>query len=528
MLDVFAEVRIVPGESIHDQVLGDLVDGAWTRTWWGDQVLTDRRTDPDGALHFDLLVPSDHPLGEVRVRFEYDGNDVHEGADLTVVYTVVSDTFVELEDREVLKGDWVTISGRLLDDRSRPVSNARVHILWKRAPEIGWAITGSDGRFSMAYYVEYEDRVGNVTVIARFEGGHAHMAGEGRATYTVMSRTVLERRDRTFNLLTGEPLRITSKLHEDWGGYRGREMSRELVTLTLDGEVVDRRRTAFDGSVTFTLPDWSDILEGGLVDVVVSFDGTDHYQASRNMTTVFIRVPHHFSTEVEVGGRPFDAGEDVARLNDTVHGRVTVKNGSLEPWPGREVSVHYTEDVRSSSRTLVFDGVTDERGQVEFLHILRGERGGKVHFGISSPGMVDVLWYSMDYLVPPPPTDGDLFDVDGDVSVAVGSTLHLDVSVRRRDEWDLDGSTFALVSPPEGMVISPEGTITWEPAGDQLGDHAVIVWVFDGERNEAQVVHITVEEPRGATCLALPVLAVSSLVILMFVAVKRRAARRRA
>ncbi len=525
-IDLGADLRIVPTESLEDQVLGDLVDVAFVKVYWNGQLISGRRTDFGNIDHGEFLVPSTHYLGAVNVTFEYEGNATLEPFTQTFKYYVVSDTFIVVDGKVVSKGEWVMITGRITDDKGEPVPSVPVYIVWRRAPEIGRVHSDVDGRFSLQYYIEYEDKVGNVTVIARFKGDGFHSEGEGRANYTITGDTVLERRDKTLSVFQGSSVRISARLYQGWEGYWGNPIAQATVTLSMDGVVMASKRTSFDGTVTFTVPIDPDVFKGGHVEVVLRFNGTDEHPPAINRTTLFVQVMMLMSVELELNGLPLDEWNDLARRGDTIRVVVSVMTPDHVPWPGREVSIFHMMNRRGTTERLLLEAETDEMGQLELVHILTEDTPGTVSLYITSPGLTAGDWVDLRYIVPPSDTVDDIIDMLGEAEVRVGADMDLHARVRERSEWNMDQLMYALVSAPEDMEISGDGTFRWKPTKDHVGDHSVVVWLYDGERNEAQVVNITVVEPPGAMDVALPVLAFASLAVLVLMAIRRQAARR--
>jgi hypothetical protein len=60
------------------------------------------------------------------------------------------------------------------------------------------------------------------------------------------------------------------------------------------------------------------------------------------------------------------------------------------------------------------------------------------------------------------------------------------------DVGDASNLVFSLESPPEGMVISSNGTITWTPEEDQVGTHTVTVRLSDGKGSTSTTFEIEV------------------------------------
>jgi len=492
-VDLGAELRVMPSESIDTIEPGDLVIGEFVKIYWNGQQIATRR-DSGNPFDEEYLVNSDHPLGPVNVTFEYDGSSIYEPFVQQVTYYVISHTSITLMDQVVTKGTWVYINGKVLDDKGQPVPNVPVYIIWKRAPEIGRATTKADGTFSLQYYIEYEDRVGNISVIARFKGTKIYLANETTATYTVKVNTVLERRDRTFNIIRGQQVQVSAKLYEDWGGYRAVEIQRQVVALIIDGVVVATKLTAFDGSVTFNVPIDLDIFKGGYVNLVMAFNGTDFYHLSINTTTVFIRSDYLITMNMDVNGRPFDQFEDVARYRDTVHAWVIVQDSEFEPVADVDISFFIVRDDLGGTKRLILTGKTNENGSQGFYRMLLDEKGGKISFKVQVPGVLTDLSYPIMYIVPPPPTAEDIIETIGDRDVTVGSELDLKVQVRNKGNWNTGELTITLVSAPVWMDISQDGTIKGSPSEDDVGEHLVTVWLYDGERSETTHILITVRE----------------------------------
>ena len=520
-LDIDAELRIVPEESIDPIEPGDRISGGFIKVFWDGQQIANRRTDFAGQFSVDYLVPSTHPLGDVPVRFEYDGSSLYEPVTLLINYTVISETFITFEGAEVQKGAWVYINGTIRDDKGQPAPNVSVTIIWKRAPEIGRVITDHRGNFSLQYYIEYEDKIGNITVIARFGGNKIYMANESIVIYTVKTKTLLERRDVTATVVRGEEVKITASLYENWGGYRGVEIQREIVTLTIDGVVAGMKRTAFDGSVMFSVPIESGIFGSGMVDVVLEFNGTEFYQISVNSSKLLIEAGIHVeSSKFYVNDRPFDLSRDAVRKGDTVQGRILVHDDEFYPIPNWNVSVYYKDEGQRARLRPIGSGLTDQLGFFDYEWTFDVNTIGNKSIiveceGLPSDGLTLV---NFTYLVPPMSYNQNIIDTIGDHHVTIGSKLRLEVAVRQPGGWDMANLRFSLISAPEGMVISSEGIIEWEPTEGQMGKHDFLVWLGDGKRNQKAEVTINVAEESsslGDSKVAIIALSVGALVAVM-------------
>jgi len=403
-LDIHGDLRVLPEQSTEDQQLGDAVSGEFLKIFWNGQPIGNRRTSFDGTFSVDYRVPSTHELGDVLVTFDYEGQSLYEPIIEYVNYTVVSHTFITLLDQKVYKGEWVYINGTCKDDKGQPVANMPIKIIWKRAPEIGRATSKTDGTFSLQYFIQYEDKVGNITVTARFEGTKIYLGNVGnetKATYTVKVNTILERRDASFNLLRGDQVQIEGKLYEDWGGFRGVEVQREIVTLLIDEIVVSYKRTAFDGRVTFTAPIEPDKFHYGEVGLVLDFNGTDFYEPSRNITKVVIKANSRLTMhEFRVEGELFDPMTEIVYRDEMTYGRILLQDDNFQPIPNGNVSVYYKDEGQRARKRLVDTGLTDSQGYFEFNWTFKVNTIGNKTFIIEYDGLeVDTFLKTGDLII---------------------------------------------------------------------------------------------------------------------------------
>jgi len=406
-LDIHGDLRIVPDQSIDDPQLGDPVSGEFIKVYWNNNQIGSRRTRFDGTFSVIYRIPATHELGDVPVMFEYEGQSLYEPITLFTNYTVVSEVTIFLADQNVYKGEWVYINGTIKDDKEQPVANMPIYIIWKRAPEIGRATSKTDGTFSLQYYIEYEDKVGNISVIARFKGTKIYLSNETTSTYTVKVNTILERRDRTYNLIRGQQVQISGKLYEDWGGFRGVEVQREIVTLLIDEIVVSFKRTAFDGSVTFTAPIEPDKFGYGEVDLVLDFNGTDFYEPSRNITQVVIKANSILTfAEFRVEGDLFDPSiQEVEKGQDT-YGRILLQDDNFQPIPYGNVTVYYKDEGQRARKRLIDTGLTDAQGYFEFNWTFQVNTIGNKTFIVEYEGLLmDTFLKQGDQIILPTETE---------------------------------------------------------------------------------------------------------------------------
>ena len=388
-LNINGELRVVADQSKEDQQLGDPVSGEFITIMWGAETIGNRRTDFMGRFQVDYLIPSTHDLGDVLVTFNYKGQSLYEPIMVFANYTVVSETFITILNQNVYKGSWVWINGTIKDDKDAPVANMPIYIIWKRAPEIGRATSKSDGTFSLQYYIEFEDKVGNVSVIARFKGTKIYLSNETTATYAVKVGTMLQRRDRVMAALRGDQAQFSCKLYEDWGGNRGIEVQREEVALLIDDILVNKKRTAFDGTITFTAPIDPKIFSYGEVSLVFDFNGTEFYDHSRNASKIVLRANSITTfTEVRVMGAIYDPAVDHVEPGQEVYGRVLVQDDNFQPITMGNISVYYKEEGLRARKRLVRTGTTDASGYFEFNWTFNLKTEGNKTFIAEYEGLV--------------------------------------------------------------------------------------------------------------------------------------------
>jgi hypothetical protein len=115
--------------------------------------------------------------------------------------------------------------------------------------------------------------------------------------------------------------------------------------------------------------------------------------------------------------------------------------------------------------------------------------------------------------------------VIGDLSVRVGEGLRLSIMPSYPSRWNLTGLNYSLVSGPEGMVLHPDGSLTWTPGIDHVGDHHVQVRLDDGDNNVTTTFTVAVKKEMLGE-LVLVVAFVAILVIVAAMAIGRRRRRR--
>ena len=511
-VDIHGELRIVPDQSIGAATEpGDPLSGEFVKIMWNDQPIGNRRTNFAGNFSVDYLVPTTHELGDVEVTLEFVGHSLLEPVTLVVNYTVISDTFLTLENQTLYKGNWVWINGTIEDDKKQGVPGMSITIIWRRAPEIGRVVSGENGRFSFQYFVAFEGKIGNISVIARFQGNKIYTANEAAAVYTIKVGTILVRYDSKVEAVRGEQIEIRGKLYEEWGGQKGVEVQRKTVTLIIDEIVVSYKRTAFDGSVAFTAPIDPDKFSYGEVPVEIVFRGTEFYEPSRNVTLIVIKANSILTfAEFRVNGEIFDPLTEVVWRDEETFGRILLQEDNFQPIAFGNVSVYYKDEGLRARERLVVLGITDPQGYFAFTWTIQVNTLGTKTITVKYEGLVeDTFVMKDDHIILPSkvefnftydvPTEDSLIDpsliiTTGEQRLTPGSSLDLVITVRHPDRWYTPDLTYILVEHPTGMRISSDGSVLWTPGEDQLGRHTITVEISDGVNSQTSSFDVNVVE----------------------------------
>jgi hypothetical protein len=540
--EIYADLRIVIDQSLDKLEPGDPISGEFVKIFWNGDQIGNRRTDFRGEFGIDYWVPSTHELGVVNITFEYDGQSLFEPVTMSFNYSIVSEVFITFEDQIVLKGTWVWMNGSIIDDKGQGLSGARIGLSWKGGNEV---VTATDsGAFSHQYYVDFMDKVGNVSVTARFGGNSIYLENSTSAVYSYKVLTLLERRDGTRSVIRGDTVQFNGKLYEEWDGSKGVEVQREIVTLLIDGIVVAYKRTAFDGSVTFTAPIEPDKFMYGEVNLTLTFKGTEFYGSSVNITPLVIKARSHLTfSEIRLEGVLFDPSTVDVHKGEDIFGLILLQDDNFQPIFHETLTVYYKKnDVRATKR-LISSAQTDSQGYYEFNWTFVINYNGKISF------IVEYLGHPMatsvtndDMIILPVETELNItyisgpvdpppeykVDTDGDRLVEPGSNLSLLVVVKDPGDWDLEQINFSLVDPPEGMTITSGGVILWTPDEGDKGKHTITVRIEDGQRTEEAKIVISIanksdakENLTGFVLWLLAGVAIAIVVVLVLLGRKR-------
>ncbi len=510
-VEITADLRIVIDQSIDKLEPGDPLSGEFVKVFWNGDQIGNRRTTFEGSFSIDYLVPSTFELGAVNVTFEYEGQSLYEPMTTSFEYRVVSETSMVFVDREVYKGTWVQMFGSLHDDKAQPLVGVQVSLDWRGGSQV--LTTDAEGEFSFDHFVEFGDKVGNVTVTAKFGGNNLYLASSVSATYTYKIGTVLVRQDHVRTAMRGEQIQVSARLYEQWGDLRGVEVQREVVTLLIDDMVVSYKRTAFDGSVTFTAPMEVDKFPYGEVNLTLVFTGTEFLEPAMNVTPLVIRARAVLTyAELRVNGELFNQIDERVHYQDEVYGRVLLQDSNFQPIPYQTVAAYYKEADPRATKRIIQSSQTDSQGYFEFDWTFVNRYNGRMSLIVEFAGTREATTYDPDAIIVEPVTSYYNFtydspgvephdfevDTDGDRRVAPGAELVLLVILQDPGDWNPGTLNYSLVDPPAGMTITSDGIIKWTPGEGDEGDHTITVRIYDGDRTETAKIKITVGEEGSA------------------------------
>ncbi|NIP37102.1 MAG: hypothetical protein GWN18_19160, partial [Thermoplasmata archaeon] len=166
-------------------------------------------------------------------------------------------------------------------------------------------------------------------------------------------------------------------------------MQREIVTLLIDEIVVSFKRTAFDGSVTFTAPIEPDKFSYGEVSLVLDFNGTEFYEPSRNVTQVVIKANSILTmSEFRVNGELFNPLEETVLKDQDTYGRILLQDDNFQPIVNGNVTVYYKDEGQRARKRLVDSGLTDTQGYFEFNWTFQVNTIGNKTFIVEYEGLM--------------------------------------------------------------------------------------------------------------------------------------------
>jgi hypothetical protein len=357
-VNLYGTLKIRPEESsLLNSQDGDPVQLSPMKVFWAGNEQTSENnkvfTDLDGAFSMKYHVASTHSLGAVLVSFRFEGDSMLQPAGVDINYSVKAQTFIAFDNQTVMKGvpidtyiDGVKrlgIAGTLRDDKGDAIAGVAVTLKRQRLGTEETLksnlLTGSDGVFVFPYTVRFEDRVGNLTLIASYAGDDRYTPSSNTTSYTVRVGTTIERIDLQTEVTRGGALDVQALLYEDWNGAPGYEIKFELMTIYLDDQPITNNLTDNGGQVSFHSI-ISARTQVGLRTITLFYNGSGSYLPTSNASAIFVM------------GRTIIGFEDVypnetLKQNKRLSGRVRLLDDAFIPLQNQTVTIFYTLD-RSS------------------------------------------------------------------------------------------------------------------------------------------------------------------------------------
>ncbi len=363
---------VIPQES-QINPKGDPVPFRDVRLYWENKELTKATTDLQGKFSREFFVGESHTLGKVQVRFNFEGDFPYQPIDSSFNMSVVSRTYIRFISSSMFhesKGTTIEIKGQIADDLGTSIPELPV-ILTKvqRGSEktLGRATSGVDGAFSLKYKVPFEDRVGNLTISARFDGTDKYEPSTNTTNYTIMVDTTVVRVDDTSDVVRGEQMTLQGLLYEDWDGTLGYMVPFEAVTITLGRVPLTSVLTDIDGnfSIRSFVPDQIDV---GPTEVMLSYNGSTFYRGSGNTTTLYVRS-HTVLTFSKVN-------PNITLWKDSaMSGEVTLTDDLGNPLHNETVKVYW---IKTGEDPIAF--ATDRQREIK---INKTNNQGKIYFNVT-------------------------------------------------------------------------------------------------------------------------------------------------
>jgi hypothetical protein len=371
---------IDPKESIIKQD-GDPVPFRNVRMTWDSTLLTEATTDLQGRFMREHFVGESHSLGKVQVCYHFDGEFPFEPVDSCYDMSVVSRTYIEFMSDSGFryeKGKTIEIKAKIYDDLGTPISQRPVMITkLQRGSEktLGRCTSGIDGTLSLKYKIPFEDRVGDLTISARFDGSDMYDPSQNTTEYSVVIGTTMLRVDDTFEAVRGEQLAITGLLYEDWDGTLGYMVPFEQVSVSLGGVPLTTVLTDIDGnySIRSFTPQHLDV---GPTEVLMVYNGSRFYDGCQNTTTMYVRAHTMLSFEDVNPNR-------TVWKEQPLSGAVLLRDDNDMPLANKTVKVYWVKEsedplaVASDPQREIRMNRTDGTGRLYFNVTFRDGLQGK-------------------------------------------------------------------------------------------------------------------------------------------------------
>lgn len=244
-------------------------------SWNGENITT--ITDDDGLFLIEHQV-QDYTLGSrVNVTVFFNGSDFYTSSKSSAAYTVVAETKIIMDSKNVFRDTKINITGRLVDDLDIPLKNMTVNVTLENNyfnPK-----TDGNGNFSVSYTVAKNHSLGNIPIYAEFYGFDYNLSSDCNANYTVVSTTTIIM--ETKNVLKGDNFTINGEIVDD----QNMPVSNLSIKIFFGTHlwIVESNSSGF--SFNYSIPSDQNV---GAISVKAVFDGNFLYIPSENETKYII------------------------------------------------------------------------------------------------------------------------------------------------------------------------------------------------------------------------------------------------
>ncbi|MDI6917407.1 MAG: hypothetical protein QMC80_06385 [Thermoplasmatales archaeon] len=159
---------------------------------WNNTGLDNVTADENGNFSLKHQVGYNHPLGTVRVDAVFNGSEMYGSSSNNSFYSIVSNTTIIMEPENVFRNTTIEIKGRIIDDQGAGIWNLTINITFDGDHTTPYSNdSNNSGFFSVAYNLSANHSLGNLTVIAVFEGSDIYVSSSAVINYSVFSNTIV-------------------------------------------------------------------------------------------------------------------------------------------------------------------------------------------------------------------------------------------------------------------------------------------------------------------------------------------------
>jgi len=315
----FAEIN---GTLVDD--MGNGFQGLVTISW-NNTDLDSIITDENGNFSLRHQVKYNHHLGSVTVNASFNASELYGASSNTTIYSIVSNTTIILESKNVFRNTTTEIKGRIVDDQGTGAENLMINI----TSEDNYNITYSNdsGFFSITHNIPANHSLGNLSITAAFKGSDIYLPSSAAINCSVFSNTTITMFSKT--VFKGGCAEINGSLVDDNGlPVKG------LLNIYWDDEYKGNTASN-DGFFTFH-HNVSLNQSVGIIEVAVVFPETGFYISSNN-TVKYTIVANTTIT--------FSVGELVRGESFTIMGELFENCSGQKGAPGakRQISITLTD-----------------------------------------------------------------------------------------------------------------------------------------------------------------------------------------